>query len=193
VIRQSHASLILVAAALAACGGTGQSGTPGPSGPALQAVEATLTAAAASIVPATTLEPEPLGATPLPTTPPLETAPAPLPVTCQHDLLFLSDLTVPDGSVLGPGQAFDKRWQVQNSGTCAWGPDFRIVLVAGDALGAPAELALYPALPGAEGIVRVQMAAPQVAGDYAGTWQARDPEGNLFGNKMWVRVTVATP
>ena len=71
------------------------------------------------------------------------------PDVCQYDLLFVADVTVPDGTQFAPGETFDKRWKVQNAGVCAWGPDFRIVLVAGDALAAPTELALYPALPGA--------------------------------------------
>ena len=98
---------------------------------------------------------------------------------------------MPDGTVFQPGDPIDKRWKVQNTSQCAWGPDFRIVLVGGDPLGAPTELALYPALPGAEGIVRALMTAPQEAGDFSGTWSAQDPQGNLFGEKMWVRITVA--
>ena len=112
---------------------------------------------------------------------------------CTYDLLFVSDLTVPDGTLFRPGDAIDKRWKVRNSGACAWGPEFRLVLVDGDPMGAPSELALYPALSGTDGIVRAQMIAPQQAGDYVSTWQARDPQGNLFGNKMWVRVSVVAP
>jgi hypothetical protein len=182
--------LLVAAALLAACSGAGQSLTPAPLGPGALAVEASLTAAAASLAPTSTVEPSPaLGTQPSPA--PVETAPPLGPDTCQHDLIFLTDLTVPDGTVLAAGQSFDKRWQVQNTGSCAWGPEFRIVLVAGDAMNAPTELALFPALPGADGMVRALMTAPQAPGDYSGTWQARDPQGNLFGNEMWVRISVA--
>jgi hypothetical protein len=180
---------LLAAATLAACSGARPAGTPGPGATAVQAIEASLTAAASSLVPTRTVEPEPPASQPAPPLP-VETAPPLGPDVCQYDLLFVTDVTVPDGTQFAPGETFDKRWEVQNAGVCAWGPDFRIVLVAGDALAAPTELALYPALPGAEGLVRALMTAPQAPGDYTGTWQARDPQGNLFGNKMWVRITV---
>jgi len=178
------ALLLLLAAAC--------SGSSGPNAltAAAPAIQASLTAEAASLAPTNTPEPAPLGSTAPPPAPSADT-PVPLgPDPCAYDLLFLDDLTVPDGTTLRPGEPFDKRWKVQNAGTCAWGPDFRVVLVEGDPLGAPPEIALYPALPGADGIVRALMTAPQAAGDFSGTWSARDPQGNLFGNPMWVRITV---
>ncbi|MBI3362308.1 MAG: hypothetical protein HY023_14505 [Chloroflexi bacterium] len=144
--------------------------------------------------------PEPLTPNPFPLSPTGIAASTPTPAQivpplgadlCTPDLLFVADATVPDGTQFKPGETIDKRWTVRNSGSCAWGPEFRVVLVGGDAMGASAELALYPALPGAEGIVRAQLTAPGQPGDYVGTWQARDPEGKLFGNKMWVRITVS--
>ena len=176
--------LLLVAAAC-----SGGAGTPNPA--AQQAIQATLTADAALLALIPTPEPPPIGRTAPPPTPNANT-PAPLGAElCAHDLLFLDDLTVPDGTVFEPGAAIDKRWQVQNTGECAWGPNFRIVLVEGDPLGAPTEVALFPALPGREGLVRALMVAPSAPGDYSGTWSAQDPQGNLFGNKMWVRIAVA--
>ena len=183
-----YLSLGLLLAA-AACSSGGQSSEPNPATLAAQAVQASLTAAASAQPSTSTPEPAPaIGTQPPPA--PIETAPPLGPDLCAYDLLFLTDLTVPDGAQFAPGEAFDKRWKVQNVGTCAWGPDFRIVLVDGNALGAATDLALFPALPEAEGLVRALMIAPAEPGDYAGTWSARDPAGNLFGNKMWVRITV---
>ena len=33
---------------------------------------------------------------------------------------FVSDVTIPDGTVLPAGQNFDKVWAVKNTGTCTW-------------------------------------------------------------------------
>ena len=183
-MRRAWVLLLLVAAACSSSGG------PQALTAAAPAIQASLTADAASLAPTNTPEPAPLGATAPPPAPVADT-PAPLgPDPCVYDLLFLTDLTVPDGTAFRPGEPFDKRWKVQNTGSCAWGPDFRIVLVEGDLLGAPPESALYPARPGTDGLVRALMIAPQAPGDFSGTWSARDPHGNLFGNKMWVRITV---
>lgn len=179
--------LLLVAVFLAACSRNPRLSATPPRSPA----------------PASPIAPGAPDATfPLPGPSPVAGAPAAVPTPiqaapplgadgCSQDLQFVSDLTVPDGAEFTPGEAIDKRWKVRNTGSCAWGPEFRIVLVGGDAMGSPTEIALYPALPGVEGIVRAQLTAPQQSGDYTGTWQARDPQGNLFGNKMWVRITVA--
>ena len=40
--------------------------------------------------------------------------------TCSDWLTFVEDLTIPDGTSVIPGSVLDKRWQVENSGTCNW-------------------------------------------------------------------------
>ena len=109
---------------------------------------------------------------------------------CTNDAKFIEDLTVPDGTHFLPGQTFNKKWNVQNSGTCAWGPDYRLVLVSGDALNAPSEVALYPAKAGATGAWEIAMTAPFTPGEYTGRWQARDPAGNLFGALVFIKIEV---
>jgi len=42
------------------------------------------------------------------------------------------DITIPDGTVLRPGQPFTKIWRVRNSGTDAWPDDTVMVFVGGD-------------------------------------------------------------
>jgi len=121
----------------------------------------------------------------------IENSPTPSPEPpCTNDADFLGDLTVPDGAQFLPGQALTKKWGIENSGTCDWGPDYRLVLVEGDALGAPSEAALYPAKGGATVAWEVPIIAPQTPGEYTGRWQARDPEGNLFGDVVFIKIEV---
>ena len=42
------------------------------------------------------------------------------PRDCVNDLLFISDVTIPDNSFVTYGSNIDKQWLVQNSGTCNW-------------------------------------------------------------------------
>jgi next-to-BRCA1 protein 1 len=122
---------------------------------------------------------------------------------CANDAEFLADLTVPDGAQFLPGQTFVKRWSVKNAGTCDWGPGYRLVFVSGEALTATpgsagqTEFALYPARAGTQAVWEVAMRAPDAPGEYLGRWQARDPQGNLFGGVVFVEIEViplpATP
>ena len=117
--------------------------------------------------------------------------PSPTPAgPCTNNAHFEADLTVPDGTQFLPGQPIDKQWRVRNTGTCDWGADYRLVLVSGNALGAPSEVALYPARGGTEAILELNMVAPQEPGAYTGRWQARSPTAKLFGDRIFVTIDV---
>jgi hypothetical protein len=117
--------------------------------------------------------------------------PSPTPAgPCTNNARFVADVTVPDGTQFLAGQPIDKQWRVRNIGTCDWGPDYRLVLVSGNALGAQSEVALYPARAGTEAILEVNMVAPPEPGSYTGRWQARSPTAKLFGDRVFVTVNV---
>ena len=140
--------------------------------------------------------PPPLPATPLAAATAEAQAPAARPTpTCVNGLTYLEDLTIPDGTVVAPGATLDKQWRVRNSGTCNWDERYHLRLVDGDPLGAEEEVPLYPARAGAEAIIRMVFTAPQKPGTYISTWQAVDPQGNFFGDPIFIqiRVAAATP
>jgi hypothetical protein len=118
--------------------------------------------------------------------------PSPTPAgPCTNNARFVADVSVPDGTQFLAGQPFDKQWRVRNTGTCDWGADYRLVLVSGNALGAPSEVALYPAKGGTEAILELSMVAPAEPGAYTGRWQARSPTARLFGDRIFVTINVA--
>jgi hypothetical protein len=112
---------------------------------------------------------------------------------CTNALRFLADLTVPDGSVVSPGQAIDKRWQVENSGTCNWDDRYSLRLVAGPELGVASPQALYPARGGTQAMIRILFTAPEELGTFRSAWQAYDPQGNAFGDLIFLEIVVAGP
>jgi hypothetical protein len=126
---------------------------------------------------------------------PTLTIPAPAGIVptlpCTDDLTFLNDLTYPDGTVVLPNESMDKQWLVQNSGTCDWDKRYHLRFVGGDLLGAPEEIPLYPARVGARVTLRVTFIAPSAAGSYQSAWQAAGPDGTLFGDTVYVLITVA--
>lgn len=109
---------------------------------------------------------------------------------CQDNLVFLRDQTIPDGTVVQPLSSLDKRWEVENAGSCNWGPDYRLRLIAGPELDAQKEQALYPARSGTHAVLRIPFKAPAEAGDYRSAWQAFNPQGEPFGDPFFIDITV---
>jgi hypothetical protein len=143
-------------------------------------------AATATIVPNTPL-PSP---TALPVITNTETPLATAVVACENDISFVQDLTVPDGSVIPPGGNIDKQWLVENNGTCNWDSRYRFKLVAGEALGALTEQALYPAKAGTQATLRILFTAPAEPGTYQSAWQAFAPDGSIFGDAVFIQIVV---
>jgi hypothetical protein len=115
--------------------------------------------------------------------------PTPIPA-CTDSLQFLEDITIPDGTIVSAGEAIDKQWRVQNDGSCDWDDRYLLKLVSGDALGLPAEMALYPARAGAEAIIQMTLTAPQEPGTYHTAWQAYNPDGLPFEQAIYVEFVV---
>lgn len=111
-------------------------------------------------------------------------------MACTNNSRFVEDLTVPDGSVVAPGAEIDKRWSVQNTGSCDWGADYRLVQVSGGGLIGPKEAALYPARAGETAAWQILLQAPMDPGEYTSRWQARAPDGSLFGDDVFVVIVV---
>lgn len=110
---------------------------------------------------------------------------------CSDSLDFLNDLTIEDGTVVLPGAAIDKRWLVENNGTCNWDGRYHLRLISGEALGAPAEQALYPARAGTQAIIRMLLTAPTEPGTYHSAWQAYNPQGQAFEEPVYIEIVVS--
>jgi hypothetical protein len=109
---------------------------------------------------------------------------------CTNALWFFQDLTIPDGTQVPPGEILDKRWLVQNAGTCNWDERYQIRLEAGSNMGVPQVQALYPARSNLEVTIRMNFIAPDEPGTYRSAWQAYDPDGEPFGDPFFIEVVV---
>ena len=129
--------------------------------------------------------------TPLPVTTPETEIERPTPEpACTNALWFFQDLTLPDGTQVSPGERLDKRWLVQNAGTCNWDARYQIRLEAGSNMGVPAVQALFPARSGLEVTIRMNFIAPDEPGIYRSAWQAYDPEELPFGDPFFIEIEV---
>lgn len=166
---------------------------------AYQTVEAELTRLAPTATPNTlppTSTPQPTLS--IPTNTPLPPA-TPTPLPCNL-AAFEADVTVPDGTVMSPGQVFTKTWRLRNVGTCTWTSGYQLVFHQGDAMGVPAgyaqALTAGTVPPGGTVDISVSLTAPMTAGTYRGYWRLREPGGQYFGLRngasFWVQIQVST-
>ncbi|MFM8875790.1 MAG: NBR1-Ig-like domain-containing protein [Anaerolineae bacterium] len=154
-----------------------------------QAVEtyaSSLTGLAPTSTPFPTLTPVGITETSLSTTP----EPSPTSNPC-FNLLYIQDVTIPDGTRLKPGERFTKTWLVQNIGGCAWRPGFTFQHVGGDSMrGSP--ITLTEAIPtGAKREISVELVVPSgINGVIESAWQMADDTGVFFGDTLFVNILV---
>ncbi|TBU25294.1 hypothetical protein BD311DRAFT_700421 [Dichomitus squalens] len=109
---------------------------------------------------------------------------------------FVSDSNIPVGQVFPPGAEFVKSWRMRNDGAVDWPETTELVFVAGDRMapytGAPTKFKIGTVKAGEEvELVSGEMKAPEVPGKYVSSWRLSDGNGNLFGQSVWVDITVA--
>ncbi|HVP21816.1 MAG TPA: NBR1-Ig-like domain-containing protein [Anaerolineaceae bacterium] len=113
------------------------------------------------------------------------------------------DVTIPDGTLLKPGESFTKTWRLVNNGSCTWSTSYAAVWFSGETFSSAKLQNFTYAVPHAESIdVSIDMVAPNEPGIHQSNWKLRSGDGALFGlgpegiAPFWVRVEVmdlATP
>jgi hypothetical protein len=111
-------------------------------------------------------------------------------VACSNSSSFVADVTVPDHSAFIAGARFDKTWRVRNSGTCSWGPGYRLLFSSGDQMGAPSYQAVSATPPGGTADITIGMSAPASPGTYKGIWRMAGADGSPFGQSLSVVIQV---
>lgn len=109
---------------------------------------------------------------------------------CENNLVFMQDITVPDGQHFLAGQTIVKTWQVRNDGSCAWVRGYSLRLVDGVAMGAIDRQALPEAVPGDVVEITMQFTAPPQPGTYRSAWKAFDQTDKAFGVQIYVEIIV---
>ncbi len=163
---------------------------------------AQMTAGVSTLAPATqtlpTMQPALTNTPAIPSStllPPTETT---APIPCNRGV-FVKDMNVPDGTSFAPGTAFTKTWQVKNTGRCSWTTSYKLVFDSGNAMQAPASVAMPREVkPGELVDISVNLVSPANGGTYEGKFKFQDAEGNKFGlgdsltDSIWVKIVVGT-
>jgi len=115
---------------------------------------------------------------------------------------FVRDINYPDGTTVPPKTEFTKIWEIKNTGTCAWTPEYSLLWVGGNSMGAPATLPLTDKVvnPGETVQVSIPFVAPTELKISRSYWKFRNAKGEIFGitapdgseKPVWVEVMVGT-
>jgi next-to-BRCA1 protein 1 len=99
-------------------------------------------------------------------------------------------VTIPDGTTVQPSQQFVKKWEVKNTGTCAWAPTFKVAFGYGNPMGGQSTAIGKTVASGESTIIEVTLTAPNTAGDASGVWRLQDDKGAFFGTNLTVVIKV---
>ncbi len=111
------------------------------------------------------------------------------PGTCTNNAAYVSDVTVPDGTILAVGQTFNKIWRIRNNGTCAWETGYQFVFVGGEAMTASTSIMVPYTAPGATADLSIPMTAPAASGTHTGQWRMKASD-SVFGTTVTVNIKV---
>jgi len=102
-----------------------------------------------------------------------------------NNSIFVADITIPDGSILKPGEDFTKVWRIQNTGSCRWDEGYRLVFIGGDRKIDPIDFEIKLSKDfvesGATKDFGIPLTAPLAEGKYQGTWRMQSDGGFYFG------------
>ncbi len=108
-----------------------------------------------------------------------------------NDAVYVSDVTIPDGTILAPGEEFKKTWQFQNTGTCDWSEDYLLTFISGDDMDGDTTTIDEGVASGDTDSISVWLVAPETTGTYTGYWRLADEDGGLFGESVYVQIVVS--
>jgi hypothetical protein len=118
-----------------------------------------------------------------------QSTPAAPAIPCD-DSIYISDVTIPDGTILAPGMGFTKTWMFENTGSCTWTTSYQLTFVSGDLMGGTATNLTSTVAPYRQVQASVSLIAPLAGGTSIGYWRLADAQGNPFGGIVFVKIVV---
>jgi len=124
-------------------------------------------------------------------TPTHQSVPASSNVSACDKSAYINDVTIPDGTILAPGQTFVKTWKLQNTGSCTWSADYSLAFVSGIVMGGSTTTIGQSMASGAQAEISVSLTAPSTVGTYTGYWRLSNEQGVAFGVTVYVQIVVS--
>lgn len=120
---------------------------------------------------------------------PTRTLALPTSANCANSI-YISDVTIPDGTQLPVDQEFTKTWRVQNTGTCQWTTSFKLVFSYGEAMSGQAVSLANSVATGQQVEISVKLKVPNKTGKLTGVWVLVDDKGQHFGVLLTLVINV---
>ena len=108
----------------------------------------------------------------------------------------LVDETIKDKTTMSPGKEFTKVWQMMNTGTCTWGEGYVFTFLpdvsSSDLTGKDVLIKETDATtsPNNTQSFVIKLIAPTTLGEHISYWRMKDPQGNFFGDRVFVDIIV---
>lgn len=113
---------------------------------------------------------------------------------------FVEDVTVPDEMRISVGNSFTKVWRIKNVGACTWTPEYTMILVWGQPMGAKPPISFPQVVkPGETVDLAIKLTAPYIPACWQSNWKLVDPElvefgvGYKFVQALYVTISVYVP
>jgi hypothetical protein len=113
-------------------------------------------------------------------------------VTLCDNAVYVTDVTIPDGTTIPAGQSFTKTWQVRNIGSCAWTATYQLTFVSGDSLGGKSTPINKVVNPGETADISVILTSTSATGTITGTWKLANDKAQQFGDSLTVVIKNGT-
>jgi len=109
--------------------------------------------------------------------------------------VYVSDVTIPDGTIVKAGSTVVKIWSIRNTGTTTWKTAYRLSYIDGVK---DAKEAFYVHLPNEvkpdlSVSVSVTFTAPSNEGTYYSFWRLVNEDGIPFGQVVSMKIVVGNP
>ena len=112
---------------------------------------------------------------------------------CQDSAVMLEDVTVPDNTLMSPGEKFTKTWRFMNNGKCNWS-GYTIAFFAGDRMESPASAPVPDTVAGKTVDVSVELTAPSIDGAYTGFYVLKNDKGETLSigteQAFWLKILI---
>lgn len=96
---------------------------------------------------------------------------------------FITDVSIPDGTIIDADTKFVKTWRILNDGNCTWNSYYKFYFHSGIKMSGPTskQLVAFPVPPGSSIDISVELRAPKESGTYKGYWGLKNTNGVKFG------------
>jgi uncharacterized protein YkwD len=187
--RKLFTVIALMTLVLSACGGGEATEIPTL---AATDTQAPTVAVATTAAPAITETATPDG-TAVTFTPTLGTVAPTNPPDCTNSATFVADITIPDNTAIAAGTAFTKTWRIANTGTCVWGPDYKLTYYSEERMNS-LDVPLAITYPGQNVDISVTLTAPNGLGERQANFVIKNSAGAIVkvgdDSRLWVVINV---